>query len=268
MDAPSFHGPALKVIRAEHHICDLNRRVAEFFNQEPRPCTFVSFNDYKAQQAVVRFEQYKPVPTEFGLIIGDAIHNLRSSLDLAMSEILVPRGVDPEKIQFPFSKRADTLESTIVNRLVQVAGPKIVTAIRNLKPYPGGNDDLYGLHELDIADKHRILIPILSASSLEGINVPGLETHSWAYQELSRVAFVGLKDKAELWRVPYTFKANRQLRRATRAFKAEQDIGGSFHIAFAQGLPFEKNPVIPVLVKLRRSVDTALSELRRAFDEG
>ena len=196
-----LRGAILKFERANKHVSDLNRLVAEFFEQ--KACSFVYVRDFKARQAAVRFEQRRPIPEVFGLIIGDAVHNFRASLDLAMSDILAPYNPNPEKVQFPFAKRANSLEFTIFSRLVQLAGPKIVAAIRDLKPYPRGDDDLYVLHLLDIADKHRVLIPVISLSSVEGINVPGLDTSTWAYQTMSGIAFVGLKNKQEIWRVPY-----------------------------------------------------------------
>ncbi len=262
--ADALHRAIIKFERANKHVSDLNRHVTEFF--ERKACSFVYVRDFKARETAVRFEQRRAIPDEFGLIIGDAVHNFRASLDLAMWEILAPYNPNPEKVQFPFAKRADSLESTIASRLVQLAGPKIVTAIRDLKPYQGGNDDLYGLHLLDIADKHRVLIPVISLSSVEGINVPGLDTSTWAYQTMSGIAFIGLKNKQEIWRVPYNLPS-RAMRRATKAYKAEEDIGGSFHIAFAQGLPFEQQPVVTVLVRLSDCVANALATLRRAMAE-
>lgn len=259
-----LHDAVMKWERANQHVSDLNRHVAEFFEQ--KTCAFVLVRDFKARETAVRFEERRPIPEEFGLIIGDAVHNFRASLDLAMWEILAPYDPNPEKIQFPFAKRANSMESTIASRLVQLAGPKIVAAIRDLKPYPRGNDDLYGLHLLDIADKHRVLIPAVSASSLEGIDIPGLDTTTWAYQTMSRVAFIRLKHKQEIWRFPYN-PPPRAIRRASKAFKPEQDIGGSFHIAFAQGLPFEQQPVVPVLVRLSDCVANVLATLRRAMAE-
>jgi hypothetical protein len=181
-----------------------------------------------------------------------------------MWDILAPYNPNPEKVQFPFAKRANSLESTIASRLVQMAGPKVTAAIRDLKPYPGGDDDLYGLHLLDIADKHRVLIPTVSASKLEGLNIPNFDATTWAAQTMSRVAFVGLKHKEEIWRIPYN-PPPRAFRRATRAFKKEQDIGGSFHIAFAKGLPFEQEPVVPVLFRLTECVARVLLALANAI---
>lgn len=262
MPLEPFDGALLKFERAKHHINDLNRQVAEFFKQ--KACSFVFIRDIKAREAAIRFEQHKPPPDVFGLIIGDAIHNLRSALDFAVCDIACAHGADPERVQFPFAKRPDGLEQVIISRQVQLAGPKVVQAIRDLKPYPGGNDDLFGLHMLDIADKHRLLITTVSAAMLENLTVPNLDTSTPAFQMMRRAAFIGLKHEEEIVRIPYA-PPSRAIRRATRAFKEKTDIGGSFHIAFAEGLPFEHEPVVPILVRLNECVASALHALGMAL---
>jgi hypothetical protein len=263
MAVNSIEGARLKFERAKQHICDLNGQIAAFFKE--KACTFIFVSDFKSRERAIRFEQYKPIPDEFALLMGDAIHNLRSTLDYSICDVCIAAGADPERVQFPFAKRAESLESVIKNRQVQLAGPKIVQAIRDLKPYPGGNDDLFGLHMLDIADKHRLLIPTVGMASLAGITIPNLDKNTWAFMEASRGAFVDLKHKQEIVRVHYVSPLDRNTRRLMqRLTEPETDIGGSFHLAFGKGLPFENEPVITVLARLTQMVSTALRMIASA----
>ena len=84
-----------------------------------------------------------------------------------------------------------------------------------------------------------------------------------AFQMMRRHPFVGLKHEEEIVRVPWRHPS-RHLRRAARA-KERQDIAGAFQIAFAKGLSFEHELVVPVLVRLTGCVDRALMALRSAI---
>ncbi|TAJ95030.1 MAG: hypothetical protein EPO10_16425 [Reyranella sp.] len=99
-----------------------------------------------------------PGPAAVPLIIGDVVHNLRSSLDLMICDVARIKGKSPSNLYFPFADNEDKLKMKLVkdfNRL----GADVVRAISDLKPYTGGNKLLRGLHDLDVADKHRLVIP-------------------------------------------------------------------------------------------------------------
>lgn len=101
------------------------------------------------------------VPPTWAPIIGDVIHNLRASLDLMACDVV--RIADPtaplDNVYFPFAKRAEELDAMIERRMA--GAPKEAhDLVRQMKPYPGGNDVLRGVHELDIIDKHQALLPV------------------------------------------------------------------------------------------------------------
>jgi len=69
--------------------------------------------------------------------------------------------------KFPFYETRSELVGAMNGKLK--AAPEISRLIRDeIKPYKGGNGLLYGLHDLDIVDKHRLLIPIVSIVELRG----------------------------------------------------------------------------------------------------
>jgi hypothetical protein len=88
---------------------------------------------------------------------GDIAHNLRSSLDHLMCQLLLVAGSGiTTRDGFPISEdvtRYESRKAGIVNRVQ----PEAIEALDRLKPYKGGNDALWRVHELDRIDKHRAL---------------------------------------------------------------------------------------------------------------
>jgi hypothetical protein len=132
----ALEAAALKVERAKQHINELGRLTEAFFSEGHGLRILSNPEATKRTLAVV---SDKPIPPDFALIIGDAIHNLRSALDLATWEIISPLGPkNPNRVQFPFVKEADRLEGDLANREIKRASKKIVDAFRETKPYPRG----------------------------------------------------------------------------------------------------------------------------------
>ncbi len=101
------------------------------------------------------------IPVDVVAAAGDVVHNLRSALDhLAFQLVLVGSGKEPSRrIEFPIAKDFATYESTKA-RKVEGMRQEAIEAIDRLKPYQGGNDLLWRLHELDNIDKHRTLFSV------------------------------------------------------------------------------------------------------------
>jgi|SRR5882762_198517 len=62
--------------------------------------------------------------------------------------------VDPVK----FKTEQDEVQ--FIERKIEGMRAVIKDAIRSVKPYKGGNDILWTIHDLDIVDKHRILLAV------------------------------------------------------------------------------------------------------------
>lgn len=96
---------------------------------------------------------------------GEVLHNLRSALDHAYWDAVSPYVTDESKrgaIQFPFSKNADNLESTIKSRLAHKVSQDFYDAIVSVKSYGsvGGNQILNLVHTINIVDKHKFPVPV------------------------------------------------------------------------------------------------------------
>ena len=97
------------------------------------------------------------VPPEVSLIVGDAVHNLRTALDHAVCSIAVANGKTIDGVSFPFARQEaeyDVAAKEKVRKLPQA----VRRLIKRLKPYGGGNNLLHLLHRLDLHDKHRSLL--------------------------------------------------------------------------------------------------------------
>ena len=165
-----FHGPSLKLERAKHHIKDFVSK-AETFYSKTSPKFFIQ--DYpQTRQRTLCVDVDTSVPDELPLILGDAIHNLRSALDHLTWDVVSPLNPPrPGDVQFPFCRKKEGFEAAISHRQIDLAGEKIVEKFRELKPYPSGNDLLYALHKLDIADKHQLIVPVVSLVGFETLNL-------------------------------------------------------------------------------------------------
>src|SRR5205807_7666926 len=91
------------------------------------------------------------------------INTLRSSLDILATSLAARSGVcKPEDAYFPVARSETAFNAGNYKGSKFVKGlPGAERAIiEALKPYKGGNEPLYALHQLDIMRKHRRLIEV------------------------------------------------------------------------------------------------------------
>lgn len=141
---------------ATTHIPRLNEALAEFDGSSPWRCE--QSPDLPEGKVVVRIERQPP--REIGLILGDIVHSLRSSLDYATCALvrLVDPDADLRKVQFPFGRSGlslNTAERASIRQLEGVALPYVEEARRLGGPY------LDVLARLSNQDKHRLIMPVL-----------------------------------------------------------------------------------------------------------
>jgi len=241
-----FDAPKLKVKRANQHIVELNNALAVFVDTD-----FYSLSVNKnidTGKYVLKFKMTKPVPCEIPLIIGDAIHNMRTALDILACEIISLSGGTPSKwASFPIRETRQELEGAI-NGEIKIAGPDIVDIILNaIKPYRGGNDSICALHSLDIADKHRLLIPIISVAALKRVNIKA------GPATFTDCTFgVGADGVLNILGMP-------------AKFEIQGTAQPSFNILFDKDQVFEGEPVVPTLKQLSELVFSIIDTIEQAF---
>lgn len=150
-----FSSPRLKLQRAMRHIGELEEIIEKYFSGKWFSCE-TKFNERGEPCFNMVFQG---APDEFSMVLGDAIHNIRSALDLAAVELVGLNKQDTKGVMFPFARNEQEFHKALKNKNIDRASQCAQELIRGLKPYGGGNDMLRSLHELDIQDKHHTVIP-------------------------------------------------------------------------------------------------------------
>jgi hypothetical protein len=154
----SLEDVSLKIERAEARIDDLKGEISSFF--DAKPYGLVSKIDNQLGIEMLQISTQTPVPKKFKIIIGEILHNLRSSLDQLAYAVAIKQSGNCDKIYFPFRKDINIFEREL-SKKTKLISPDGQNMIRALKPYRGGNDLLWLLHDLNRKDKHISVVPII-----------------------------------------------------------------------------------------------------------
>lgn len=169
---------SLKVKRAYDHLEDLKRHLDIFF--ESKPYKVGMRHDLKSRKLIYYLKRTEPLPDCIPLIVGDVIQNLVSALDHLAYQIVCKDTSDnppqPKKVYFPIAENASDYEA-IKNRKLIGAKQQSIDAVDAVKPYKGGNDQLWMLHQLNNIDKHRLLLTY--GAQAGGLNVWQLLASEW-----------------------------------------------------------------------------------------
>jgi hypothetical protein len=242
-------GPRLKISRARHHIGELDAAIAAFLARSPFEMLMVT--DPPAGRRSSEIHEREPIPDEFAPLVGDAVHNMRSAMDLLVFAMVGNRVAQPDRVQFPFPKKAEALLSTIANWQLHLAGPDVVAVIKALRPYPGGDELLYGMQSLDIVDKHKLVIAVVRALHFDIGQLNAMNTG---------IKFEGGGGIRVLGAVNVTLPPMPGPITRERA-----PVQPTFEICFAPDQPFEGRPIIPTLGAMADRVSDACAQLAEAF---
>lgn len=154
----SFSAPQIKIDRARRHISELEQAVTDYVASAPLK-VFPKAVVVDGKPDIQITMEMTPPPEHLGAILGDILHNLRVVLDLAACDMVRSIGGDPKGVYFPFSDTADRLDERIRSQNFHRAGDDAIALLKTLQPYHHGNTKLRALHDLDIEDKHRNLLP-------------------------------------------------------------------------------------------------------------
>lgn len=163
-------GPQLKLDRANKHLADLQNVINAWKSRKPFEVYFDPVGDGESKHSKIRVKE--PLPPELAAIMGDSIHSLRSALDLVTCELAKKNGATSRsalrETYFPISASQEIFEKGTVNSNGVWSNPGInkikrlsdedKERIKALRPYKGGNENLWHLHQLDILDKHISLV--------------------------------------------------------------------------------------------------------------
>jgi hypothetical protein len=158
-----FPGAVAKIKRAETQIEDFNLKITRFFEASP----YERFSEVNAQKTeeVWKHRLTANIPDEFPVLAGEILFNLRSALDQMACALAVLHSGTSEKTYFPFARDANEFEKELREKTKKLS-PDAVSMIRAVKPYRGGNDLLWSLHDLNRRDKHIAILPVAVCGAL------------------------------------------------------------------------------------------------------
>lgn len=172
-----FHASRLKITRAAQHLDELSAVIAAYMATDPLRLIWEQISwsarfeaiyppNSKLVGLVSRIQH--PVPEELAPIVGDVVHNLRSALDILMTEIILGRDPAPSvkerQLCFPMWENAADKKNALRKSNVIHTDPMVAALVEAWEPFRGGRSRLFALHELWNLDKHRSIIPVMSGA--------------------------------------------------------------------------------------------------------
>ena len=249
--ADPVSGAGLKLGRAKHHIDDLTTQVEAFFDAH-YAVLFKEKPDTSERSLFV--EASKPIPDEFGLMIGDTIHNLRSALDHAIWAFVEPHKPSrPWKVQWPFGDDQNDLEGKIKDCFIPLAGKDVVRIVSDSRPYRGGDEYLFGLRELSNTDKHRVLTTTNGLTHMEDFDLRNYDPGAPDTQKYNNFGGIDIKNEDLIsWPVKDPLKP--------ALVSHNQKIDANFSIVFPLDQPLGYRGVIQSLTHMSRKVSWILGQ--------
>ncbi|MDR3481929.1 MAG: hypothetical protein P4L91_14580 [Burkholderiaceae bacterium] len=243
-----FEDSKLKLERANKHIFDLNNILSGFLETD-----FYRIgidHDTESRTNKLIFEVTKLVPIDAAMAIGDAVHNMRTALDIMAVNMVKKCGGTPNDwTRFPFFSSRDKLVNGINGGEMQHLGPTIISfLVDTIKPYTGGNAALCDLHRLDIMDKHQSIIPTACATTIFDVKASDDRRNTFDFRRVT----VGEGGKLNLVQTGSDLKV-------TSYGKLTIDI------RFVRNQPFENQSVVPALHGLSQLVSSTVQAFEKAL---
>jgi hypothetical protein len=166
-------GAVLKAERGWEHIY----RLATIAEDLPKDWFWFGQDNYRSEvdnppnRFTLEYRPTRPIPEMIALIIGDAVHNLRSALDHLATGVI--RTLDPDsKPYFPMINDRAKLESSAVLNLMDQALPGSKELLLEvIRPKGGNRDWLWSFGDLDNDDKHNFVLPTVAVTRVSGWTV-------------------------------------------------------------------------------------------------
>lgn len=161
---PSLIGAYAKIDRAVDHFKLIDIAIGKMFLADKD--TGAARHEFKAnsQELVVSLAEQAPLDPALPLMVGDCVHNARSALDHLVYQLALLNKSPNEaatKTSFPVCLTSKEFKNATERKVAPYIRDTAFREIENLQPYKTGNGDrdtLWILSQLDIIDKHRLLI--------------------------------------------------------------------------------------------------------------
>lgn len=161
---PELADARLKLNWGNCHLDSFKDRIQRFLDTKPKIVRLETKYYPKTQHFLHRVKEVSEFPVEWGLVIGDVLHNYRSALDAAAWKLVTlgttPKPTDPKQVMFPIYKTTRGFHANINRRLPGVSTAALAVVERR-QPYNGW-DEPAKLQTLSNDDKHRAIHPIVT----------------------------------------------------------------------------------------------------------
>lgn len=148
----------LKIQRADKHYSELSDLL-----RKSKPFRYFLETNFKTGEKSTFAKRDEDIANQAAIIIGDIIHNLRSALDHTYwdcTEKFAKSDGEKKSIQFPITSTEQAFNDSVLPGLPSRVSTSFAQTLAGLKPYrEGGNRLLCLIHDLDVMDKHKLLIP-------------------------------------------------------------------------------------------------------------
>lgn len=250
-----FEQSKIKIKRANRHIGDLNTYITDVLVSQ---LYFLSIEKNPQSGKAGLVCRMRSNETDVPVIVGDVAHNLRSAIDILYCDILRHEGRKVDKhSKWPFRETRAELIVALNGRKPQAAlsAGIVDLIISSIQTYRGGNGDaLYSLHDLNIDDKHMLLLPTFNISAVSGIEFVD-ETGTVGSMNCSSYGGGGTCT---------FFGEGAQFRSeaATDIVEIKNHGKATFEVLFGKGA-FYGQPIIPTLHQLSQLVSATVDKVEK-----
>lgn len=239
-----FAGSRIKLERADTHIRSLIAEIESF--RQSNPYEIAVHEEPSTGMQSLCAVVHRATPEEWSAIIGDAIHNARTALDLLINDLVDPvhRGTatfpiraTPEEKWPSGIPRIKGLSSTLQERLVAI------------QPYVTGDMTLRDLHILDIEDKHKVLVALSSATAVR--NIRATQKGLRGTMSVGEIRI----DTSKMGPTPTGISVHRSM-----GMEFHTDFDVSIEIVFGNTDALPSAPVVPALERFLEAVQEIIAE--------
>ncbi len=252
-----------KLCRAKRHFEELKSTVQGYLSAQPY--VLGSRLDPESTRRIYFVADIRPTPLEIPAVLGDTIHNLRSTLDhLAYQAVFIGTGKAPSRhVYFPVADDA-TKYVTQRDRQMPGARPDVINAIDVLAPYRGGNDIFWRIHKLDNIDKHRMLIT--AGSAFQSVDIGAVMRREMQKMRDASPDFAGMSlPHLELFLKPadrlFPLKIGDQLFIDAPNAPEDPNMRFKFELAFSEAGIIAGEPILETVEPMIKTVEDAVSAL-------
>ncbi|MGS0497137.1 hypothetical protein ACU8V4_08005 [Pseudoalteromonas mariniglutinosa] len=248
---------SLKISRAENHLSDLTSLL-----RKKKPFSYCLETNFKTGERATYAKKNEQVCSEAAILIGDVVHNLRCALDHVYWDCtnqFAKSDGERNKIQFPVCNDEKGFRESVLTGLPKRVSTGFSDALEGLKPYRnGGNVKLCAVHDLDVLDKHKLLIPVGDYTSLSAERMKALVPD---FPIASGTFGFGCNKKDIVWNIkPMTWTQRRKAKIPPSNIK-EQELNVKVNVVLRSEVYDFNEPVDVLLAGLVSEVKTAVQML-------